>query len=226
MDELAYVGDLRAARADLSRALELDPKNSVNQRRFGILQRCLGNVEAAIASGKKATDIDPLDAFAWLHLGEAYAAGHRYAEAADAMLKAVQISPEWPSAIMAFFDVKLHQGRADEVLGSLERLRDPIHSLPYRAMAEFTLGNDLESRRALDEYIALVDKQEFNSDGWNGVATIYAWRGERQKALDWMERVASQGNGGIACINSDPSYAELHDDPRFKALLRRLKLPE
>jgi TolB-like protein len=226
MDELAYVGDLRAAQADLSRALELDPKNSVNQRRFGILQRCLGNVEAAIASGKKATDIDPLDAFAWLHLGEAYAAGHRYAEAADAILKAVQISPEWPSAIMAFFDVKLHQGRADEVLGSLERLRDPIHSLPYRAMAEFTLGNDLESRKALDEYIALVDKQKFNSDGWNGVATIYAWREERQKALDWMERVASQGNGGIACIYSDPSYAELHDDPRFKALLRRLKLPE
>jgi len=100
MDVLAYVGDLRAAQADLSRALELDPRNSMNQRRFGILQRCLGNVDAAVASGRKATDIDPLDAFAWLHLGEAYAAGHRYTEAADAMLKAVQISPEWPSAIL------------------------------------------------------------------------------------------------------------------------------
>ena len=63
------------------------------------------------------------------------------------MLKAVQISPEWPSAIMTLFDVKLHQGQADEVLGSVEQLRDPLYSLPYRAMAEFTLGNDLESRK-------------------------------------------------------------------------------
>jgi adenylate cyclase len=226
IDQLAFVGDLRAARADLSRALDLDPKNSVNQRRFGVLQRCLGNLEAAIASARKATDIDPLDAYAWLHLSEAYAASHRYAEAADASVRAVQISPEWPSTIMTLFDVELHQGRAHEVLGSIERLRDPKDSLPYRAMAEFTLGNDLQSRKALDEYIAMVEQQKFDSDRWGGVATVYAWRGERQKALDWLERVASQGNGGIACINSDPFYAELHDDPRFKALLRKLALPE
>ena len=226
MDQLAYVGDLRAAQADLSRALELDPKNSMNQRRFSILQRCLGNVEAAVASGKKATDIDPLDAFAWVHLGEAYIAGRRYADAAGATAKAVQISPEWPSAIATFFDVKLQQGRADDVLGSLAWLRDPIYSLPYRAMAEFTLGNEVESRKALNEYITLVGKQNFDFDGWKGVATVYAWRGERQKALDWLERVASQENGGIACIGSDPFFAELHDDPRFKMLLRKLKLPQ
>jgi len=226
MDQLAYVGDMQAAQADLSRALELDPNNSANQRRFGILQRCLGNFEAAIAHGKRATDIDPLDAFAWLHLGEAYAASHRYAEAADAMLKAVQITPEWPSAISTLFDVKLRQGRADEVLGSVERLRDPIDSLPYRAMAEFTLGNDLESRKALDEYIALVNKQSFFFEGWRTVADIYAWRGDRQKALDWLERVASQASGKIACIKSDPDYVEFHNEPRFKALLGTLKLPE
>ena len=127
---------------------------------------------------------------------------------------------------MALFDVQLLQGRADEVLGSLDRLSDPLLSLPYRAMAEFTPGNDLESRKALHEYIALVDKLNFNSDGSKGVATIYAWRGERQKLLDWLEKAASQGNGGIACINSDPFYWKLHDDPRYKALLRRLKLPE
>jgi adenylate cyclase len=225
MDQLAYVGDLGAAQADLSRALELDPKNSVNQRRFGILQRCLGKVESAVASGKKATDIDPLDAFAWLHLGEAYAASHRFSDAADAMAKAVQISPEWPSAIATFFDVKLQQGRADEVLSSLAWLRDPVNSLPYRAMAEFALGSDIESRKALNEYIALVDKQDFDYDGWKNVATIYAWRGEKQKALNWLERAASQENGGIACIGSDPFFAELHEDPRFKALLRRLKQP-
>jgi adenylate cyclase len=226
VDQFSYVGDLQAAQADLLRALELDPNNSTNQRRFGYLQRCLGNLEAAIAHGKKAADIDPLDAFAWLHLGEAYAASHRYTEAADATLKAVQISPEWPSAISSLFDIKLHQGRADEVLGSLGRLPDPIYSLPYRAMAEFTLGNELESRKAIDEYIALVNKQNFHADGWMGIAIIYAWRGEREKAIDWLERVASEGNHGIACVNSDPFFVELRDDPRFKTIVRRLKLPK
>jgi TolB-like protein len=226
IDQLEYFGDLQAAHVDLSRALELDPSNSANLRRFGVLQRCLGNVGEAVVYGKKATDIDPLDVFAWLHLGEAYAASHNYPEAADALLKAVQISPESPVASMGLFDVWLLQGRADEVLRSVERLREPIYSLPYRAMAEFTLGNERESRKALEEFIELVDKQSFFFAGWETVATIYAWRGERQKALDWLERAASQGNGGIACITSDPFYASFHDDPRFKALLRRLNLPE
>jgi TolB-like protein len=226
MDELDYVGNLRAAGTDLSRALELDPSSSSNQRRFGILQRCLGNLDAAVAHGKKATDIDPLDVFAWMHLGEAYEASHRYSEAADALLKAVQISPDSAGPISELLEIKLHQGRAEEVLGSVERLRDPLVSLPYRAMAEFTLGNERESRKALNEFIALVDKKI--SPFWlsKTVADIYAWRGNKQKALDWLERSASQERGAVACIKSDPDYAGFHDDPRFKELLRKLNLPE
>jgi adenylate cyclase len=223
VEELEH-GNLQAARADLSLALELDPNSGANQRRFGFLQRCLGNLDAAIVYGRKATNIDPLDVFAWTHLGEAYAASHRDAEAADAQFKAVQINPESPLAIGALFDVKLRQGRADEVLGSVEQLHEPMLNLYYRAKAEFTLGNDSESRKALENYIALVDKKNHPAWAQKSIADIYAWRGEKEKALDWLERAASQGDAGIACINSEPEYAEFHNEPRFKELVRRLKL--
>jgi tetratricopeptide (TPR) repeat protein len=214
------------ARADLSRAIALEPSNSVNQRRYSILQRCLGNASEAVTYARKATEIDPLDVFAWVHLGEALMASHRYPEAVDALLKAVQISPDSPLALSTLFDGRLLEGRADEVLGSVDRLRSPILSLPYRSMAQFTLSNEEKSREALDEYLDLIEKQGFSFEGRKSVATIYAWRKDQNKALMWLEREASQGNGGIVCIKSDPFFAGVSDNPRFKALLQKLKLPE
>jgi TolB-like protein len=226
VDELEYLGNLQMARADLSRAIALEPSNSVNQRRYSILQRCLGNASEAVTYARKATEIDPLDVFAWVHLGEALMASHRYPEAVDALLKAVQISPDSPLALSTLFDGRLLEGRADEVLGSVDRLRSPILSLPYRSMAQFTLGNEEKSREALDEYLDLIEKQGFSFEGRKSLATIYAWRKDQNKALMWLEREASQGNGGIVCIKSDPFFAGVSDNPRFKALLQKLKLPE
>jgi serine/threonine-protein kinase len=58
------------------------------------------------------------------------------------------------------------------------------------------------------------------------VAEVYAWRGEKNKAFEWLERAYVQRDGGLTDIKFDPRLDSLRADPRYKAFLRKMKLPE
>ena len=57
------------------------------------------------------------------------------------------------------------------------------------------------------------------------IAEIYAWRDEKDKAFEWLERAYRQQDGGLTVIKTDPVLASLRADPRYFALLRKLHLP-
>lgn len=89
------------------------------------------------------------------------------------------------------------------------------------AMAEHTIGHARESQQALDDLIA-KDAQ----DGAYQIAEVFAWRGEKDRACDWLARAYSQKDGGFSLIRTDPLLKSLRSDPRSNALLRKLKLPQ
>jgi len=90
-----------------------------------------------------------------------------------------------------------------------------------RAMAEHSLGNAPASQRELDATIA-----GFSRNAAYQIAEVYAWRGEPDKAFEWLERAYVQNDGGLTCIKADPLMKPLQSDPRFAAFLRKLGLPE
>jgi len=54
-------------------------------------------------------------------------------------------------------------------------------------------------------------------------ACLHAKAGQREEALELLERVFAKGWGKRDWIEHDPDYDILRDDPRFKTLLARLK---
>jgi hypothetical protein len=48
---------------------------------------------------------------------------------------------------------------------------------------------------------------------------IYAFRGEIDKAFEWMDRAYDNDETGGEAMHYDPLYANLHDDPRWEAFL-------
>jgi hypothetical protein len=49
--------------------------------------------------------------------------------------------------------------------------------------------------------------------------------GRLDDALDYYERAFDEGNAFLQRIGTSPEFDQLHDHPRFQALLRRMKLP-
>jgi hypothetical protein len=56
------------------------------------------------------------------------------------------------------------------------------------------------------------------------IAEAYAYRGEADRAFEWLEKAYRQRDGGLVQIIGDPLLANIVKDPRYTALLRRLKL--
>ena len=59
-----------------------------------------------------------------------------------------------------------------------------------------------------------------------GAATIYGALGDKDKAFAELGKVFCARDWGISRINVDPFIEPLRDDPRFKDLVRRMRLPE
>ena len=88
-------------------------------------------------------------------------------------------------------------------------------------MAEHSLGHARESQQALDELCA-----KYAQEAAYQVAEAHAWRCEKDKAFEWLERAYQQRDGGLDYLKYDPLLASLRGDARYRALLRKMKLPE
>ena len=60
----------------------------------------------------------------------------------------------------------------------------------------------------------------------NNIARIYAGLGEKQQALDLLERALNDRETGLAFLKVVPQWDAIRQEPRFKALLGRIGLPE
>jgi len=56
-------------------------------------------------------------------------------------------------------------------------------------------------------------------------AEVYARRGEVDRAFEWLERAYAQRDSGLSQIISDPHFKRLERDPRYAALLEKMRLP-
>ena len=94
-------------------------------------------------------------------------------------------------------------------------------------MAQHSLGHAKKSHHALDELIA-----KFGEFDAYQVAEIHAWRGEKDRAFEWLERAWEEHDGGFVAVRPNncslkcnPLLHSLHGDPRYTALLKKMNLP-
>ena len=84
------------------------------------------------------------------------------------------------------------------------------------------LGRQVEADEALNAQIA-----QFADTGASYyVALTYAYRGDRDLALQWLEHAYDKKDHDLVQMLGEPLFKNLVDDPRFKAFLRKMNLPE
>jgi TolB-like protein/Flp pilus assembly protein TadD len=212
--------DWSGAQADFYKALALEPGSSLAHRRLGLLFQSLGRLPEAIAATRKAIELDPLSSSAWSNLGAIYLSNpDQFREAREALDHALSINPEASLALHYLGVLELLEGHAQVALDQSRRAGEVWRQMGV-AMAEHSLGHVRESQQALDELIA-----KYAHDWAFQIAEVYAWRGEPDKAFEWLERAYVQRDAGFAVFKSDPTLKSLWSDARFAVMLKRLGLP-
>jgi hypothetical protein len=103
-----------------------------------------------------------------------------------------------------------------------QQTEDELDRLVGQAKAEYSLGHFDESRRLLNQ-VQRVAKP--GKGDWE-IARAYAWGGEKDLAFMWAERAYGHRNTGLTWIKIEPDFRGLRGDPRYKALLKKMNLPE
>ena len=88
-------------------------------------------------------------------------------------------------------------------------------------MAFHAAGKKQEADNALAECI-----EKFQNESAFQIAEIYAFRGETDKAFEWLERAYAQRDGGLTEMKGDPLLKNIEHDPRYAAFLKKLHLAE
>jgi hypothetical protein len=96
-----------------------------------------------------------------------------------------------------------------------ERLRTFLYAITYH-----TLGREKESDAALRGGIAKYEPIDSYL-----IALIYASRNQSDEAFAWLNRAYATHNEGLVFAKVEPLLKNLHNDPRFPALLKKLNLP-
>ncbi len=91
----------------------------------------------------------------------------------------------------------------------------------FEAIAHFSLNEETEAQDLLNEFI-----EKYGDVYPYGVAIIYAWRGEKDPAFEWLERAYQQRIELLVFILGNPWLQSLHSDPRFPAFLEKMGLLE
>ena len=213
-----YYWDWKAAQLDYEKAMALDPSfTPVSVSEAGLLAT-LGRQADAVATLRQAVALDPLSIFAWRKLGQLLVDVGQIEEGRAAARRLQEIHPNTDDQGVEAI-AQLLAGRPAEALAASRAQSFSRGSLGGVAMAEYTLGNREESDRALAEYI-----KERGEPFAYQFAEVYAWRGENDKAFEWLETAYRTHDGGLPYITYDPLIAKLRSDPRFGAFLRKMKL--
>jgi TolB-like protein/DNA-binding winged helix-turn-helix (wHTH) protein/Flp pilus assembly protein TadD len=212
--------DWAGADASFRQAIALDPGNPEIVHVAAFSAAMLGRLDEALPLIRRAVRLDPLNASSWGGLAEIeYFIGQLDEAAADGK-KALELSPDaWPGPIL-LSEVYVMQGRPHDALPEIELVRhDPTRAYLF-AIAYHALGREKESDAALSELIT-----KYHASNACEIAQIYAFRNQSDEAFEWLGRAYAQRDSGLIGTKVEPLLKNLHNDPRFPALLKKLNLP-
>jgi len=220
-----YVHDLNTSRRYLNKAIDITPSYEMSYNWLGWLNLLDGNLEQAVASFEKAHELDPLGLRYDFQIGWGYYWYREYDKALEEVTKMLAIYPADNGLLFLQAYTLKAQGKYREAIESFHKADHHGWAMGYTyGVAEHT-GNKEEALKILNHVLQERKTQYVPSEE---IAVIYIGLGDKDKALDWLEKAYDEGYGVsfIAGMRYDHVADPLRDEPRFKELLRKMNLPE
>ena len=214
-----YDWDWTGADAAYRRALQLEPGNTDIVRGAAALAGTLGRSDEAIRLNRRAIELDPLRVTAHSNLGNHFYYAGRLEEAVQAFRKTLELNPQYPNVHMFLGLIYIEQSKPEVGLTEIQKEPEPLWREQGLALAYHAAGKKKEADAALAEYI-----EKFQNEAAFQIAEVYAFRGETDKAFEWLERAYKQRDTGLSEMKGDPLLRSLERDPRWTAFLKKMKL--
>jgi serine/threonine protein kinase/Tfp pilus assembly protein PilF len=221
-NKLNYEYDFAAAETACRRAIELKPDSAVARNIYARFLMSRGRFDDAISEIKTAIDLEPTSYFPQIVYAVCLIEARRFEEAFRQMDRLAELNPG-----NAF---NLYSGNNNALMVQ----ESPANAFE-RTMKYLKLSNADDKTLQLYQTI-------YQTDGWRSVmreqarrhsenpsaysffsAAIYAQIGDKDKALEFLEKSYQRREFWMVYLQTDPRLDSLRDDPRFVELVRKVE---
>src|SRR6267378_4296712 len=213
--------DWNAAAQTVSKALALAPADPKIAIAAANLETALGNTDRAIEIYRKAVELDPVNAQSRSFLAFGLANTKRFAEAHAEYARVIELNSSAPWAHAGLGLAYLLQNKFEEAANEAQADAGDWARLLIVSCARWAQKRVQESDAALNELI----KNEAELAAFQ-VAEAYAYRGDKDRAFEWLERARRQHDPGLGNLRKDPLLESLYHDPRWNAFLHTMGLAD
>jgi serine/threonine protein kinase/tetratricopeptide (TPR) repeat protein len=209
------------------RAIELNPQYAPAHQWYTFLLISQRRFDEALVEAHTAIELEPASVSVRRSAGWAYYYARRFDRAVEHLDRAIALDPTAEETYRVLALALAQHGDLKEA----ERVGQDALTLPGSGTyTRATLGYVLarSGRRAEAEAI-LAELDEQATRGYVspvGIARVSAGLGLWDRVLECIERALADRRGWLAYLTVDPMLDPLHSDPRFVALVRRMRLPE
>jgi TolB-like protein/Tfp pilus assembly protein PilF len=220
-----YDWDPVAAQRELERAAALDPDGADGRGARDDMQWYAGfrtgNFEAPLLSERAKLQRDPLNEDELMTLGWAQYWAGQFESSAVTFHRVLELNPSRRGAQAALATSLLYLGQPQAALAAAEK--EPLEAWRLNELAciNWDLGRRTESDAALHTFVTRYAQTDPVS-----IADAYAYRNDKDAAFRWLEQSYRLRHPGMIQIRVDPFLRNLHGDPRFAALLEKMKLTD
>ena len=213
--------DWKSAEETLRLAQSLAPADPAIVTAAGNLASALGNEPQAIAQYRHSVELDPVNPVARSYLAFAYVTTGQFGEAESEYARLAELNPTAPWAYAGLGLGYLLQGKYAQATQIAQNDAAEWARLLITALARFGEKRLPEADAALAQLTA-----KFADTAAYQIAEIHAYRGDRDRAFEWLERARQQRDAGINGLQTDPLLNNIRADSRYPGLLRKLGLPD
>lgn len=216
----------RDAEKEFRTAVESSPNDADIHRGLAHMLSLAGHHDEAILEGKRAVDLDPLALLTNALSAQFLCFAGKDKEAKEQVQRTFAIEPNFWIAHNTLGRILTAEGRYKEALSEFQLARDlsggrsvvPIYEIGY---INAVMGN----RKAAMEIISELERSRDSRFVSNySFAVIYNGLGDRDKALDYLERSCGDLEADVVFIKANHRWDAYKDDPRYIAILKQLNL--
>lgn len=213
--------DWQAAERHLRRAIELDSRNTSARHRYSLYLSLRGQHREAAEQIRKALEIEPASAI--LLTGQCTQLA--YEGSLDASIQsckaALDSQPRFHRAHVRLFQNYEFLQNGELAAAHLVRTISP-EAGPH---VETIVGRVETAARTGGIRAVFEDRLQNWALDSCGRAEIYAFLGNRERALSELREAVARHEFATAFIGAEPAFRDFHGEPEFQALLAKIGLP-
>jgi TolB-like protein len=206
--------------AELTRAQQLSPWNPTANDLMARVVVYLGQFQEAEKLGRQAVELDPLAYQARSSLARILFYEGKLDEAGASARKAAELQPAAAGNHRWQVFVAIQRGDGEAALREAHLEPNEGYRRFEFALAHYTRGDHPAADAALAELVA----KDRNFLAYQ-IAEVYAWRGEADKAFEWLQVSFDNHDTGTLSLLINPFMRGLRYDERYKDLLAKIGLP-